>query len=171
MLMCYKCRNQTDFTIIDNSVGCNICKRIIFEKKVQKKHNKNKHLKNVLRKFNHHQIYNINQLTNELHHLCLTDNSFEITPKSVKKFLRTKGHSDWIFYYQFLNSLNNIELTLSSEEIEVITMIANRFFGQKSLSLKKLLPMIFRYLEIDFCIKPEYTDNFLNVISQTNFFL
>ena len=104
MLMCYKCHNQTDFTTIENKyVGCNNCKRIIFEKKLQKKYNKNKHLKNILRQFNHHQIYNINQLTNQLYHLCSIDNSFEITPKSIKKFLKNKGFSNWIFYYQFLN--------------------------------------------------------------------
>ena len=165
--MCYKCHNQSDFTIIEKMyVGCNNCKRIIFEKKVQKKYNKNKHLKNIFRKFNHHQTYYINELTNELYQLCLIDNTFEITPESVKKFLKSKGYTNWIFYYQFLNEVYNIKFSLSCQEIEYITIITNRFFRQENLSYKKLLPMIFKYLEIDFCIKPEYTNDFLNVIKE-----
>lgn len=167
MNICYRCHNQTDFTIIKNCVGCNYCKRIIYERIINRKSNKNKHLKHILREFNHFQPYHTRQLINEMYILCITNN-FEITPKNIKLFLKQRNHTNWIFYYQFLNELNNIEFELSFNDKEIITYVFNRYYSltRKNVSFKKLIPMIFKYLEMDFCIKPDYSKEFLDCISQ-----
>lgn len=166
---CYRCHND-NFTIIENCVGCNRCKRIIFERKINRKNNKNKHLITILREFNHFQPYKTQQLINEIYTLCILDNSFEITPKSIKLFLKQRNHTHWIFYYQFLNKIHNIDFKLSFEDKNKITLVFNKYlhFKNKNVSYKKLLPMIFKYLNINFYIKPDYDDDFLTFISQTN---
>lgn len=60
------------------------------------------------------------------------------------------------------NYINNIDFDLDIDDIIKIKSIFNKYlmFTKKNTSLKKLLPMIFKYLNIDFCIKPEYDEDF-----------
>ena len=90
--MCYKCHNTNKFTIIDNCVACNECNRIIYEKKVNKYKNKITHLKNILKRFCFEQTYILDKLYNEI-------DKKDLSPKTVKVFLKNQNINDWIFHY------------------------------------------------------------------------
>ena len=156
---CLRCYNQTDFVKFGNYVCCNDCKHVVYERKVNTRKNKLTHLKNILRRFHFFQSYLLEQLYNEI-------DKNDISLKTVRLFLKKKDITDWVFCYQFLNKLNNINFELSLDDREIIINLFNNYlcFITGNVSYKKVLPMIFKYLNIDFGIKPDYDETFLKFI-------
>ena len=159
MPRCSRCNNVSDFTIVDKkTLACDYCCRIVYEKKVNKTKNKNTNLKKILRQFNTVNVYLLNRLSEEI---------TEKDPKTISKILRKKGIKDYVTYFQFLNKINNIHFELTFDDEENIKKIFNRYISlnKGNVHLKSLMPMIFKYLGIKFCIEPEYSQEFLNAVN------
>ena len=52
MIGCSECSNYSDLTVIGKCVGCNRCKKIIYEKRINERKNKNITLNKILKEFN-----------------------------------------------------------------------------------------------------------------------